>query len=1054
MPEIQQLPDQNDRDAILTDLASTILVEAGAGTGKTSSMVGRMLALLREGKCRIDQVGCMTFTTKAASEMRERFADTLAVQLSGTLDDDERTRLEDVRDRLAHASIGTIHSFCAQLLRERPVEAGVDPDFDILDEITDDALRREAWRRFVSEMTPDSSRTVMQLGIGVEDVYRAFEQRCNYPEAAFPLELEAPPDEQKTLQNIRAWCAARESDILPGKRNDFIDALRQCVRLIDIAQPDLRTVSAVLSVLDRKHAVQVRVWRDSDTAAAVATDFDALRQEVFAPLRERLYAHRYPLLLALIAGAVRIYDTLRAEAGVLSHQDLLLRTRDMLRGHPAVRRSLQQRFTHLLVDEFQDTDPLQAEILLYLASEDEVAEDWCAMHIRPGALFVVGDPRQSIYRFRRADISIYNRMRRAIVSSSGNILTLTTSFRSLPSICDWVNVVFNGPVFAAEATEVQPAEAALDAVHRDTGDLCGVYGLPVEHRGTRQDADTLRRSEAVCVADWIHRACASGLLISDPEKRTTTRALRPDDILLLVREHADILPIATALEQRGVPVHASGGHALAAHPEVRHLLNALRILIDPENPIPVIAFLRGPFCGADDSALLSYKRAGGQFAFNARALPGTDPRIRAGMQFIKDTVRLVRSNPPGTVIASMIERLALHTAASLGEAGWLQAAAVQTLMEQVQLYSVQGTSIPDIVERLECLFDAGRGPSVPADIPLSGLRIMTLHSAKGLEAPVVILASGRGIKPPGTDIVIDRRTAAPSGILRLRKTGTFRNEVIAQPADWTKREIEELRFLEAEQLRLAYVAATRAASVLIITIPETVGRGRIAPWSMFDTTSMQTLPKLKELPLAKCEHEVSGDVRAVEHHLTQRHSAIGHASYLRQSPSALKSATPMTAAGGGGTDGRAFGSAMHRLLEEDALQELHDPQARAEQLALHEGLPVDTADEMLHILERVRAHALWKRMRNADRRFVELPFAHPVTEEDLPGVMTGVMDLVFRDADGWVIVDYKTDAIGTEDERAQLYAPQITAYCRAWEKITGEPARGRIWFLRSGLIIE
>ncbi len=161
-------------------------------------------------------------------------------------------------------------------------------------------------------------------------------------------------------------------------------------------------------------------------------------------------------------------------------------------------------------------------------------------------------------------------------------------------------------------------------------------------------------------------------------------------------------------------------------PELHHLLNAMRILTDPENPIPVVAFLRGPFCGADDRALLDYHRAGGQFAFNARAIPGMDERIARGLQYIKDTVRLVRSNPPGTVIASMIERLSLHAVIACSPSGWSGVAALRELFALVQHWSTTGDSIPEIVEKLEGVFAQGFFPS-PAAVD----RGSRMHAAIG-----------------------------------------------------------------------------------------------------------------------------------------------------------------------------------------------------------------------------------------------------------------------------------------------------------------------------------
>ena len=269
-----------------------------------------------------------------------------------------------------------------------------------------------------------------------------------------------------------------------------------------------------------------------------------------------------------------------------------------------MRRALQQKFQYLLVDEFQDTDPVQAEILFWLAEDGAAssatkkkrAADWRKVPLRPGALFVVGDPKQSIYRFRRADIDIYNIVRQRFSDPAvGRVVPLTLNFRSAPQLCNWANEVFQTR-FPAEPTVHAPRFAALDASDSNAA-LGGAFTLT-----HNCDREALQEQDAEKIATYIRSEVDAG-----------RRRFR--DFLILTRKKRDrIAPYAHALKSLNIPVEVSGAGAFGESPEVEALTVLLRALADPQDALSLIAVLRGPLFGISDPELFAFKQAGGWFS--------------------------------------------------------------------------------------------------------------------------------------------------------------------------------------------------------------------------------------------------------------------------------------------------------------------------------------------------------------------------------------------------------------------------------------------------------
>jgi len=533
-PRPAPLPDAEARRAIREDLGVSLLVEAAAGTGKTTSLVERMTELIRKGATTVDRISAVTFTIKAAAELSERFQ----TSLEGAARDaagDEKARLEAALARLDSAFVGTIHAFCARLLRERPVEAGVDPGFAEMDEPENAAARLEAWERYTERLFTDESPILPRLAalnVRLEELRQTYETLSDNEDVAPAIGPEQPaPDFEEERAAVQAFLdrarADLPADMPPGGWSEYQECVRRAARLM--ALRDTSDASAFIAVLD----ALARVKKTTE-AGRLRFDYETLCRDVLVPGRARWRRYLHPILMRAVAPASEEFAAWRRRNGRLNFQDLLLIARDLLRDHPRVRTAFQERFLPILVDEFQDTDPIQAEILFYLTGEDTEEKDWRKLSPKPGSLFVVGDPKQSIYRFRRADIETYGAVRDRL-EKSGRLLKLTANFRSTGRLCGWVNDVF-AQHFPQTATARQAAWVPLSA-QREEG-APGVFRLLTRTPGPSR--------HAVVEQDARRIANAIGAAVRKGERR-------PDDFLVLFRTSKFLSEYARALEACGIP---------------------------------------------------------------------------------------------------------------------------------------------------------------------------------------------------------------------------------------------------------------------------------------------------------------------------------------------------------------------------------------------------------------------------------------------------------------------------------------------------------------------
>jgi ATP-dependent exoDNAse (exonuclease V) beta subunit len=844
-----ELNDRDARAAILDDLDTTLIVEAAAGTGKTTALVGRIGRLLATGRTTIDKVVAVTFTEKAAGELKLRLRESLERERAAAQDDAVKDRLDDALTTLEEAHVGTIHGFCADLLRERPVEAGVDPLFSVLTQTQSESFFGEAFRSWLQDRLADPP----------EGLRRALRRPAG--PAGFRATTAQQDGPADRLQSA-AWELAQWRDFTgpwtsePFARTAAVDAL--LVELHEFAEltaspsyardylyldtAPVRHVSQEIRLQQAIGTVDYDGWEARLTALSRNRPFVNARHgrgpdyrkgllrsrviDAMAALRAHLDQFRMDadaelaaLLQQELAGAIDRYEQAKRRAGSLDFLDLLLKARDLITGSGVARRSFQQRFTHILVDEFQDTDPLQAEILLLLTSTDPEATDWRKTSPGPGRLFVVGDPKQSIYRFRRADVAVYNEVCRRLESAGARHVKLTTSFRSVPELQSCINAAF-APVMTGDALTLQADYVPLAPFRPALPRQPSVVALPVPRPyGQRQvSMMAIERSlpDAIgAFVEWL--VTKSGWSVTE-RRGGEPEPLRPRHVCILFRRFLSFgddmtAPYVHALEARGIPQVLVGGKTFHNREEVESLRAALAAIEWPDDQLSVFSTLRGPLFAIGDEELLEWRHTLRR-PFHPFRVPG-DLAEASHLTPIADALRLLqrlhrrRNYIP---VADTIHRLLAETRAHVGlvlRSGGEQALAnVLHVAELARQYELAGgISFRGFVDQLR----VAAGEAEAAEAPIleegsDGVRLMTVHKAKGLEFPVVILAdltcklarveAGRWIDPE-------------RGICAIKLAGL-------SPTDLLRHGPEELAREQAEAVRLTYVAATRARDLLVV----------------------------------------------------------------------------------------------------------------------------------------------------------------------------------------------------------------------------------------------
>lgn len=1062
--------DHDQRRRIVEDLDTTMLVEAAAGTGKTTSLISRMLALLRTGRCTVDSLVAMTFTRKAAAELRSRFQielESAARQATG----EQHDRLAKAVAHIERCFIGTIHSFCARLLRERPIEASVDLSFEELEPEQDERFRENAWREYVASLFATNSGRLdelVELGLAADDLQSSFLQFAKYPDVQ---DWPAPTIELPNLGGARKALAeyvAHMDELIPtfpsGRGNDkLMSAYEDVSRLVRNRRLERDSeLFELLELFTRSRKVVQKEWpAGKSQGKAEGECWQDFAQRIAQPLVGLWRAKRYATVIPMLREATAVYDQVRRRTGKLNYQDLLLRASELLRDKPAIRQYFRSRFSHVLVDEFQDTDPIQAEVLLFLTATDPHEQNWRRCAPVPGSLFIVGDPKQSIYRFRRADIVTYNQVREIILANGGTVFPLAANFRTIRELVEWGNPIFDH-TFPAEANVYSPASCAMQVGREGTtiGDLVGIRVLEVPEPFCNKDASI--DFDADSIARYIRAALDKGWTVPRTKKeqeRAVPPVAQPGDFLIVTYRTGNMARYAAKLEELGISHQVTGGSALSQVPELQLLADCLWCITEPENPLALVAVLRGELFGFSDQELYDFRRSGGAFTYRGSLPDGLDPSLHQRFADTFDRLRWYaqwfKQLPPIAAVERVVVDLGLLPRALSASAGNLRAGSIGKAIEMLRQAQTEFPAVEDLVGYLRGLLEKDAQfdglPARPHDP--SVVRIMNLHKVKGLEAPVVFLADPTGKYSHDIDFHVDRNAAATAGYLAVYAESRSHNKpLLAHHQDWDTQCQQETKFREAEIHRLMYVAATRAGTQLVIS--RKVKANKTSYWDFFsshlETCDILADPGPRIRPASETsvldENEISAALADIERRWRQAVSpsyATAAAKQVAVSAAGLHRHLPA------GEHGTEWGTVVHILLEAAMRDSAGDLRSLARSALEEHGLDASLADLAIQTVDAVVSSDLWRRAQAAERRIVEIPFQLCLTAEEnetgLPTIIRGVIDLAFRENGVWVIVDYKTDAVIADSLHVavEYYRPQVDLYARSWSRIINEPVGER-----------
>lgn len=1044
IPDISR--DEAGRSRVREDLAATLLVEAGAGTGKTSVLVDRVVALVLNGTP-IEKVAAITFTEKAAAELRDRVRSGL--EDARRLGPSAAGAIESALDSLERAQLSTIHSFCQNLLHSYCAQAGIDPAFEVLDEVKSERRHQERWRQYLDELAADAGapalvHRVLALGMRpgeLEDLARGLAERAHLTALLKSRPLSGAdaswPDMDQLSSRLRS---------LRVEEAEAGDALRQKVEKVIGVVRDLQAAGSAdresilasgASVLDPKVRVSSNAAWDGRIDEVRATTL-----EVCEALTTTLATCRRQALAELMPLIVRFVDREaidRRRDGELTFDDLILATRDILLSDPEVVDSMRERYDALLIDEFQDTDPLQVEIALSFGRAPGTNT------LERGRLFLVGDPKQSIYRFRRADMAMYSQTRGIIKGDGGDFPVLSRNRRSRAEILAWVNGVFKRMIGSGEQPEVQPPYQAILEDRRDLlhGPAVAHFGADV---GSGPNASDIRQMEAGDAAALCRVAIDDEWEVWDVATGNP-RPAQYRDIALLMPARTILAQIERALADAGVPFRVEGGSLLYRTQDVRDIINCLGAIDDPENEIAAVAALRSPAFACSDIELARHKAEGGGFKYSRGAGEKGEPRVLEALGVLERYHEMRR----GSSLAALVERFAAER--QIVEVGILDRGGrntfrrVRYIVEQARVFESAGPeSLRQFVSWLEScgereiLDNEGAGLDDDED----AVRILTVHGAKGLEFPIVLMI-GMGSAP--NDRAKTYLADNSAGDVAV-SAGSSSGNRLFQAGPYETLKGVETAHVEAEFSRMLYVAATRARDHLLFSVYRGNRSGRSAATRLVANGATELAVQIvapanvalnQDTPLSgltvdEPEQATVEGFRAARDDLLGRArrktftSATAEVRETKDAGSTKEDDSDESEPWARGRGGTRLGRAVHAAIQSLPMDAGDDMvRAFASAQAVAEAIP-DRAAQVARLVRRALDSEAAQRARAAPRALREVPFA--VQSGDV--TLEGFIDLLIETPEGLEVVDWKTDQIPAADIDGRLGEYRLQAGLYVW----------------------
>ncbi|HLC34296.1 MAG TPA: UvrD-helicase domain-containing protein [Anaerolineales bacterium] len=1064
-----------------------VVLIAGAGSGKTRTLTARYLSLLEEGLAPRSVVA-VTFTEKAAREMRNRIRTRVNAWVRDARSGTERARWAAIEADIDTARIGTIHSLCAEIIRAHPVEAAVDPGFEVLEEGLAAAWKSQAvedaltWASGEADLVPVlRAFTPMQLRAGLAKLIgfrlesaEAFDgvnlvarwddalnarvrefaegseavdaiRRLEELETEGRLEADAGPKLNEQVQLLLAeWHAMGEA----LARSSLTEAVGHLARIreeclnLTVGRKAGQAKPLVRLIRDRYEA-QVERWLGR------VKDVQAL-ENAEGSLRALV-----PGLRALFAKAAEFYRRAREQKHALDFDDLEDGAARLL-DRDDVRRRWRGEIRAVLVDEFQDTNARQRRIVEALSgSRDE----------EHGGLFVVGDAKQSIYRFRGADVTVFVEVEQAAAKAGGEVLHLAETFRAHAGLVD----VLNGLLAPAMSSALprRPYQVPYERLEARRSEPRAETRPPFVEMIFAEggEAEASRRLAAAVLAHRLSELARAGVPW--------------DDMALLFRASTSFPDFERALEDAGIPFVTVAGRGFYDRPEIRDLLNLLRAVANPWDDLAMAGLLRSPAFGLSDAALYQLRRpiAEGEPVSFKHALRGdlsalgeTDrPRAERARAALDRLAPRANRISVAELLKDLLDSTRLGAALRAAPSGERLQRNVDKLLQDAHASGI--ARVEDFLDYIETLKAAGAREGEAPSEAQGAVRLMTVHKAKGLEFPVVVLADASRQAPNDYARIILSREL---GVVARPGRRTDEEPVSYRLAKAMEREEEQ-----AEEQRLLYVGATRAQERLIVigyrggqrgsswfsqlveALPEEsaseAGAATEPVLRLPDTGGLIALRTVRDLPSPVRQPASVHPLPREEAALTPLYQVVPEHEFeisddkLPFLEAARKRRQDIFAAHAR-EGARLVGNLVHLAIRRGCFQ--GDVRLGAMLgAAVREAGVLDEAEAGQHIahverlLERLRGDPHWAAFERA-RRYHEVPFSVSKGE----GVSSGYIDMLVEDGpQAWQVVDFKTTRIETESELERLmqtdFLPQLARYREAVERQLGGTVQTRVCLL-------
>lgn len=1110
--------DTQSRNRIVSEINTNFFVEAGAGSGKTTMLVSRMAAMVEEG-IPIGKICAITFTKAAAGEFYDRFQKLLiersnpdhvwedkgyAGQLPKPTDKTRELCAEALRN-IDLCFMGTIDSFCSMVLSEHPSEAGIPSDASIISDQDAEVFYKQQYVKICSGeydgIVPGlsgSANTFRALYKNAEDVFVQGESffmnnrnvHFNYTKSsAVDIDKTFAADRDDLIKALK--CLVEHPELKYSNNKDSLAAWEK----IEDTYKSLRrkwssnfsnVIYALKSLQDLRLIPEAMNHYEFELAGVFEPGGKQGKWLECTPCKEdgllsRLQNLQYSTSMAFLETCTPLLEAAMRDKGNMTFFDCLYYLRNMLRrdaeGDGKLIRYIYDRHSYFLIDEFQDTNPMQAEVFFYLSSEHPVPQ-WSACEPRQGSLFIVGDPKQSIYRFRSADVTSFLKVKGLFEKNGGSVLSLSRNFRSTSVLCEYYNRRFTAML--PEETRDQSKFEEIPVPTAKDDEFQGIYTYQA-YTG-KLEAEHPDETDPVQIAKIIERIVDNDEYLIRTGNDKTPRKLCYSDIMVITYGKKKLGPIMALLDEKGIPTRVEGEVPFGSNEALSEVFKIYSAVSDAEDAISLYGALTGKLIGSNKDEILKYRSNDGKVSLKSSfdtngCSDKTACLVASKIKELRTLYYSAQCLSPAALFARIMDDFKVY---EIAEAENLEV--VYYTLELLRNAEKSGlvVSLKDGAAYIAELLsgESGEERCLSLNDGKDAVHMANLHKVKGLEAPVIILAAATGFINSSEKRIVHGDDGSEGYLFELSKKGDhvkyFETKEFADELE------DEKAAGAAEGQRLVYVAATRARNVLIIC-DSISGRG--AHRSAWKPIMENELPDF---------FEATGDGAAIKHAKTEtvdptalyeeaaktcvlNDRSMETVTYSVKNPSRLRLASKMSEdqevdpvigpeivteeKDKKNDDAHRFpallGTMTHKLMEMlvstknkvDAASAV-DEIIREYRTPTIEPYEKELAKELSDVVQKLRSGGyvqtnglpqdILGSLLGADEVYCEVPFCYSEDGEDGKIIWNGIMDVVYLSEGKWHIVDYKTNADGNDLDNK--YQAQLRAYIKAFKATTGEDA--------------